>query len=90
MSKSYDAHVIVVGSGPSGVATAISCALKGLKVVIIESESFPSYRPGETLHPGIDTLLKELGVIKQVQLAGFIRHRGHWIKWDGEQHSCSI
>ncbi|TYS22768.1 NAD(P)/FAD-dependent oxidoreductase [Bacillus subtilis] len=86
MSKSYDPHVIVVGSGPSGVATAISCALKGLKVVIIESESFPRYRPGETLHPGIDPLLKELGVIKQVQLAGFIRHRGHWIKWDGEQH----
>ncbi|PIE92150.1 FAD-dependent oxidoreductase [Bacillus fungorum] len=86
MSKSYNFDVVVVGSGPSGTAAAISCASRGLRVVIIDGESFPRYRPGETLHPGIEPLLKELGVADKVQKAGFLRHKGNWVKWDGERH----
>lgn len=86
MSKSYNFDVVVVGSGPSGAAAAISCASRGLRVVIIEGESFPRYRPGETLHPGIEPLLKELGVAEKVQKAGFLRHKGNWVKWEGAKH----
>ncbi|KAA6453974.1 NAD(P)/FAD-dependent oxidoreductase [Bacillus atrophaeus] len=86
MSINYNADVTVVGGGPAGAAAAISCAQMDLKVIIIEREQFPRYRPGETLHPGIEPLLKELGVEKQVCESGFLRHTGNWVQWDGERH----
>jgi len=76
--------VIIIGCGPSGTAAAISLAQSGLKVTIIESENFPRHRPGETLHPGIEPLLKQLGVAEKVLDAGFLRHAGNWVKWEGE------
>jgi flavin-dependent dehydrogenase len=76
--------VAIVGAGPAGTATAISCLHAGLKVVILEREGFPRHRPGETLHPGIEALFKELGVAERVSRAGFLRHEGIWVRWAGE------
>src|SRR5262249_29115180 len=44
---------------------------------------FPRAAPGETLHPGVLPLLRTLGVDDQVLGAGFLRHTGHWVQWDG-------
>jgi flavin-dependent dehydrogenase len=74
--------VAIIGAGPAGAATAISCAHAGLAAVILDRERFPRERPGETLHPGIETLLKELGVAERVSQAGFPRHEGIWVRWD--------
>lgn len=79
------ADVIIIGGGPGGTAAAISCAQRGARVVILEGESFPRHRPGETLHPGIEPLLQQLGVAEQVLQAGFLRHEGNWVQWDGER-----
>ncbi len=76
--------VIIIGSGPGGSATAIQCANQGLKVVLIEAKAFPRSHPGETLHPGIEPLLKQLGVADSVLNAGFLRHKGNWVEWEGE------
>lgn len=76
--------VIIIGSGPGGSATAIQCANQGLKVVLIEAKVFPRSHPGETLHPGIEPLLKQLGVADSVLNAGFLRHKGNWVEWEGE------
>ena len=78
--------VIIIGSGPAGAAAAILCALNGLRVVIIEAEQFPRYRPGETLHPGIEPLLQKLGVTEEFGQAGFLRHEGIWVQWEGNPH----
>ena len=40
--KIYD--VAIVGSGPSGAATAFYLAQKGIKVCIIEKETLPRYK----------------------------------------------
>lgn len=77
--------VIIIGSGPGGCATAIKCANKGLKVLLIEAKAFPRSHPGETLHPGIEPLLKQLGVVDSVLNAGFLRHKGNWVEWEGER-----
>lgn len=82
----YKADVVIIGSGPAGAAAAITCAQKGLKAIIIEANAFPRHRPGETLHPGIESLLVKLDVWQQVQHAQFLRHRGIWVKWDRERH----
>ncbi|AXR17080.1 MULTISPECIES: NAD(P)/FAD-dependent oxidoreductase [Bacillus] len=81
-SSNYD--IIIVGGGPAGVAAAISCIQKGLSVVIVEGEKFPRYRPGETLHPGIEPLLMKLGVWEKMKKIGLLRHKGNWIKWDSK------
>ncbi|MDF5739459.1 MULTISPECIES: NAD(P)/FAD-dependent oxidoreductase [unclassified Nostoc] len=76
--------VIVVGGGPAGCAAAIRCAQFGLKVILIESKPFPRTHPGETLHPGVEPLLKQLGVLEPVLAAGFLRHQGNWVQWSAE------
>lgn len=74
--------VAVVGAGPAGTAAAISCARAGLGVAILDRAAPPRGRPGETLHPGIEAPLRELGVLGRVLRAGFPRHEGIWVGWD--------
>ncbi len=74
--------VVILGAGPAGAATAIQCARHGLRVFLIERAEFPRSAPGETLHPGLLPLLKELGVEDRVLSAGFLRHEGHHVHWN--------
>lgn len=78
-----DADVVVVGGGPAGAATAIACATRGLRVILCERERPGRDRPGETVHPGIEPLLQQLGVADR--MAGTIgaRYAGIWIEWGG-------
>ena len=68
--------ILIVGAGPAGTAAAIQLAKSGLDVVILESKRFPRPRPGETLHPGIEPLLRKLGVDEQVNERPFLRFPG--------------
>lgn len=78
--------MLVLGGGPGGSATAIACAQAGLgRIVLVERESFPREHVGETLHPGVEPLLAQLGVADDVRRAGFLRHEGNWIEWAGER-----
>jgi flavin-dependent dehydrogenase len=43
-------------------------------------------RPGETLHPGIESLFAELGIEREILAADFLRHEGHWISWADPIH----
>ena len=70
----YD--VLIIGAGPAGCATAIRCADAGLSVAIVEASTFPRDLPGENLHPGIEVLLRQLGVFEQVSSEPFLRHPG--------------
>ncbi|MFL1493454.1 NAD(P)/FAD-dependent oxidoreductase [Pseudomonas antarctica] len=80
----YD--VIILGAGPAGCAAAIACTQQGLKVALVERLLFPRQRPGETLHPGIEPLLQQLGVAEKVRGDAFIRPTGTWVKWDKDRH----
>ena len=79
--KTY--QLVIVGGGPAAAAAAIHARQRGMSVAIIERNSqVPSYKPGETLHPGIESLLKQLGVLPEVKKANFLRHEGIWVAWD--------
>jgi flavin-dependent dehydrogenase len=78
-----DADVVIVGTGPAGAAAAITCARSGLRVALLERSELPRERPGETLHPGVEAPLRELGVLDRVLRAGLPRHPGVWVTWDG-------
>lgn len=75
--------LLILGGGPGGTAAAITAAQRGLRVVLMEQQAFPRHAPGETLHPGVEPLLRQLGVRDEILAAGFLRHQGHWIAWDG-------
>ncbi len=76
-----DADVAIAGAGPAGAAAAIACARAGLRVVLLERSALPRERPGETLHPGVEAPLRELGVLERVLDSGFARHPGVWAGW---------
>ncbi|MEI8381509.1 MAG: tryptophan 7-halogenase [Planctomycetota bacterium] len=80
----FDSDVIVIGGGPGGSAAAITCASLGLRVRLLESDPRPSCRPGETLHPGVATVLAQLGVADRLASAVGSRHTGIRIKWGSE------
>lgn len=75
--------VLILGGGPAGCAAAIHSAQLGLRVALIEAKTFPRHRPGETLHPGIEPILRQLGVFDQVVSAGLVRHEGNGVERDG-------
>lgn len=78
----YD--LLILGAGPAGSAAAIQAAKAGLRVAVVERAMFPRHRPGETLHPGVEPLLRQLGVAEAVNTAGFERPVGYWVQWGTE------
>jgi len=81
--RHVDADIVVVGGGPAGCATAIACATRGLSVILCEREPGARDRPGETLHPGIEPLLAQLGLAARLDGVVGARHSGIWIEWGG-------
>ena len=68
--------LIVIGGGPAGTAAAITAARRGLHVALLEASKGPRYRPGETLHPGIEPVLEQLGVRNSVDAQCPVRPEG--------------
>lgn len=77
--------VLVIGGGPAGCATAIWAAGHGLRVRLLERLAFPRHRPGETLHPGAESIFEHLGVAERVAAASELRHEGHTVSWSGRE-----
>src|SRR5260370_26569978 len=74
-------EVLVLGGGPAGSAAAITAAALGLPVTLIERDGFPRHAPGESLHPGVQPLLRQLGIEREILDAGFILFPGHVVRW---------
>ena len=77
--------VLILGGGPAGAAAALTLRGAGVAATVLESSPFPRYRPGETLHPGVEPLLERLGVAGSLLDAGYLRHVGHWVDWAGRE-----
>lgn len=61
----FHSDVIIIGAGPAGSASAITCARAGLKTTLVcrepqaaEQKGQPS--PLESIHPGVSTLLTQI------------------------------
>lgn len=75
--------VVVLGAGPAGTAAAIECRARGLDVLIVEA--YPGREsPGETLHPGVETVFQQLGVWDALKAQDLLRPTGISVEWDAE------
>jgi flavin-dependent dehydrogenase len=79
-----DVDMLIVGGGPAGTAAAIHAAQSGLRTTLMERLTFPRDRPGETLHPGVQVLFRQLGVERQVAAESAIRHDSVVVEWGGK------
>lgn len=82
-ARPVDTDVLIAGGGPAGAAAAITCALGGARVMLCERDAAPGERPGETLHPGVEPLLAQLGVADRLAAVTGARHAGIWVEWGG-------
>lgn len=71
-------NLLILGAGPAGCAAAISARARGLATGIMEITSRAHSQAGETLHPGVEPLLHQLGVLDRVENCDFHRHTGLW------------
>jgi flavin-dependent dehydrogenase len=75
------ADLVVIGAGPAGTAAAIVARERGLGVTLLERSPFPRHRPGETLHPGIEPVLRRLCVFEAVEALAPLRPFGVMTAW---------
>jgi halogenation protein CepH len=74
--------VAVVGGGPAGCTVATLVARRGHRVVQLERETFPRYQIGESLLPAtVHGVCRLLGVLDEMERAGFPRKRGGSFRW---------
>ncbi len=73
-SSTYD--LLICGAGPAGTTAAAYARQAGLTVLLVEKETFPRFRIGESLLPNLNHLLRETGAWPKVEAAGFIRKHG--------------
>jgi flavin-dependent dehydrogenase len=73
--------VLVLGAGPAGSVLAHRLASRGFQVAVVESQKFPRYTVGETLTPGVESLLKQAQVLSASEPLGFPRTTGNLSAW---------
>jgi len=59
--------VIIIGGGPAGSTAASYLTMLGRKVLVLEKEKFPREHVGESLLPFCYPILKELGVLEEME-----------------------
>ena len=81
--------VIVIGGGPAGSTAATMLAKHGYSVLLLERSEFPRDHVGESLLPASIPVLEELGVIDEVQQAGFLPKWGATMIWGMDKEPWS-
>ena len=85
--------IAVVGAGPAGAAAARRLAQAGCRVVLVERSDFAGPRVGESFAPGVQPLLRELGVWAQFLALQPLPSHGTRSLWGGpeiQEHSHLI
>ncbi len=75
---------LILGAGVAGCSCSIQLCKAGFNVTMIDVVTFPRFRPGESCHPGIEPILEQLGVWKDVLDQDFVRYNSTFINSEGK------
>ena len=87
MTDSCD--ILVLGGGPAGSASATMLSDAGYNVVILERERFPREHVGESLLPASIPILEQIGVMPEIERAGFVTKHGATLVWGADPEPWS-
>ena len=73
-NRSYDC--VVIGAGPGGCAAASIVAEQGLSTLIVDRDEMPRFHVGESLMPEAYWIFERLGIVREMEQAGFTRKHG--------------
>ena len=71
--------VLVVGGGPAGSTISAVLAEQGWNVHLLEKDPHPRFHIGESLLPQSLPILKQLGVLADVERIGLIKYGAEMI-----------
>jgi len=71
----------VIGGGPAGASAGRLLAAWGHSVIILDTATPPARGLAESIPPSTQKLLSEIGVLDDVERAGFLRGRGNTVWW---------
>jgi flavin-dependent dehydrogenase len=84
----YDA--LIIGGGPGGSTAATYLARAGKRVLLLEKEFFPRFHIGESLLPYNLRLFREMGIMPQIEAAGFVRKLGAQFHLGNASKACKF
>ncbi len=76
--------IIIIGGGPGGSTAAALLARHGSRVTLLERERFPRDHVGESLLPASMPILRQLGVLHQIEAARFPKKYGATMLWGAD------
>ena len=84
--KFHNHDVVIVGGGPGGSTLATLLASQGIDVALIEKESHPTFKVGESLLPYSMDILKKSGAYDTINQGQYIKKYGaQFIDWKEEE-----
>ena len=76
-----ETEVLIAGGGPSGAATALSLAARGIKCIVAEATAGPRTKAGETIPPNALPLFKRLGICNLLEDPAHLYSLGNRYAW---------
>ncbi|MBM4435952.1 MAG: tryptophan 7-halogenase [Actinobacteria bacterium] len=86
--RPYDA--LIIGGGPAGSTVGTLLARRGWRVGLLERARMPRRHVGESLLPGTLAALDDLGVLQQIETAGFTKKYGATYVWGRTREPWTI
>ncbi|MCB9932499.1 MAG: tryptophan 7-halogenase [Planctomycetes bacterium] len=81
--------VAIVGGGPGGSSLAALLIKQGRSVCIVERDTFPRFRIGESLLPFSMDTFRDIGVLDKIRQAGFmVKHGARFVVDETLEEEC--